>query len=411
VERELETLGQQRLQHDHELTISGGAGRLGVDAEAQRRFQALGALGEDGLDLAQAGLGAIDRSKCDQDQLIRLGDRAVARGDWVTAIGHYDAAWKKWPGHEKKRPGHEEDDEHLPETYLSEAYGMAALALYLEGKTLVNSGQAELGNRLQELAHWLPLADESARRKFLEKLEERHQQDAAYREMELLSKIGEPGSLQTWVGRLGLVRISTARKNYRLAADVAERVLLERMHWIFLQGFSRYLFISSLWHRNLAQVHLQAGRVKECIQEAERAEVVAPADVDLAITLCPQLSRAGQAAEADRLYRRMFDLRKKVSAEYPRSAELHNDLAWLAVRCHRDLDEALAHARRAVELAAEHPEFIDTLAEAQFQNGNRSEAIENARRCVRLDPRREYYKKQLARMEKGDPSAEVPSAE
>jgi tetratricopeptide (TPR) repeat protein len=379
------------------------AGQAGVHStvpEQDVRVAAAGAyhvMGRD--DLAQAVLAGLDRDKCSQEELIRLGDLAVARQDWATAKRDYEAAWRRWPGHDD---GAESS---------SDAYGMAALALYLEGKSLAQSGRAELGNRLMELAHWLPLADERGRRKFLDKLEERHEQAAAYREMELVSKVGEPGSLQTWVGRLGLARSLTVKKNHHLAAELGEGLLLERMHWIFLQGFSRYLFISSLWHRNLALDHLHAGRVKECIQEAERGEAVAPADVDLAITLCPELTRSGQAAEAERLYRRMFERHKEVSMEFPRSAEMHNDLAWLAVRCHRYLDVALSHARRAVELSGEHAEFIDTLAEAEFQNGNQSEAIENARRCVRLDPRRDYYKKQLARMEKGDPSEEVPPAD
>jgi tetratricopeptide (TPR) repeat protein len=353
------------------------------------------AMGRD--DLVAGMVAAVDKSKCERDQLIWLGDVAAARRDWTKAAGDYDAAWRKWP-----RNGAD---------HASEERAMAALALYLEGQALTRAGQTGQGNRLMELAHWLPLADEDARCTLIDKLQERHEEEAAYREMELVSKIGEPGSFYTWQVQVGMARAFLAKKNYRAAADLREMALLERMHWLLSQGFGPYLSYSSSRHQCLARAHLQAGRVKQCIQEAERAEAAAPADVDLAITLCPELTRSGQAADADRLYRRMFERHKKVSMEYPRSAELHNNLAWLAARCRRDLDEALSHARRAVELSPEHPEFIDTLAEAQFQKGNRAEAIENARRCIRLDPRREYYKKQLARMEKGDPSAEVPASD
>jgi tetratricopeptide (TPR) repeat protein len=355
------------------------------------------AMGRD--DLVPGTVAPMDLSKCGQDELIRLGDLAALREDWVAAIGHYDAAWRKWPGHD------DNDDQ------VVEKRGMSALALYLEGRALARCGQADRGKRLQELAHWLPLADENARRKFLDQLEARHEQEATFRELELASKTGEPGSSYAWAGRLGVSRSLAAKKNYELAGNLQEQLLLERMHWVFSQGFGRYLVISGWRHRNLALAHLQAGRLKECIQESEEALAAAPADVDLAITLCPPLTRAGHAAEADRLYRRMFERHKQVSAEYPRSAELHNDLAWLSVRCHRDLKDALFHARRAVELSPEHPEFIDTLAECQFQNGHQAEAIESAKRCVHLDPRRPYYRKQLARMEKGDPTAEVPAAD
>jgi tetratricopeptide (TPR) repeat protein len=350
-------------------------------------------------DLAQEAVRAVDRSTWNQDELIRLGDLAAFRQDWAAAIELYDAAWRKWPGH-----GDNGDR-------VAEKRGMAALALYLEGKALAKSGQAKGGQEVMELAHWLPLADDDARSKFLGALEGRHEQEGAGREMELLSRIGEPGSVHTWLARLDLARHLAAKKDYRSAAALREQLFLERIHWGASQEFGRYLIISDLWHRNLAQEYVQAGRVKECLQEAARAEQAAPGDVDLAITLCPQLERAGEAAEANRLYSRMFERHQKLLLQYPRSAGLHNDLAWLAARSRRNLDEALSHARRAVELAPERPEFIDTLAEAQFQNGKRSEAIENARRCVRLDPRREYYKKQLARMEKGDPGADIPAAD
>jgi tetratricopeptide (TPR) repeat protein len=353
------------------------------------------AIGRD--DLVAGMIRSIDKSKCERDQLIWLGDVAAARQEWTIAAGDYDVAWRNWP---RKGVDH-----------ASEERAMAALALYLEGQALTRAGHQERGNRLMELAHWLPLADENARSMFIDRLEERHEDEAAYREKELVSKIGEPGSSNTWQAHLGMVRDYVAKKNYRAAADLREMLLMGRMHWTSPQIFTPFLAYSSSWHHALAHVHLQAGLVKECIQEVERAEAVAPADVDLAITLCPELTRSGQAAEADRLYRRIFERHKKVSMEYPRSADLHNNLAWLAARCRRDLNEALSHARRAVELSPEHPEYIDTLAEAQFQTGNRSEAIENARRCVRLDPRREYYKKQLARMEKGDPSQDVPPAD
>jgi tetratricopeptide (TPR) repeat protein len=365
-------------------------------AELQRAIaNAYHAIGRD--DLVAGMIRIVDKSKCERDQLIWLGDVAAARREWLSAAGDYDLAWRKWP-----RNGAD---------HASEERAMAALALYLEGQALTRAGQTGRGNRLMELSHWLPLADEDARVMFIDKLQARHEEEAAYREMELVSKIGVPGSDNTWRAHLAMARACLAKKNYRAAADLREMVFLERMHWTSSQGFDWYLASSSSLHQCLAHVHLQAGRIKECIEEAVRAEAASPADVDLAITLCPELTRCGHAAEADHLYRRMFERYKKVSTEYPGSAELHNALAWLAARCHRDLDEALSHARRAVELAPQHPEFIDTLAEAQFQSGNRSEAIESARHCVRLDPHRNYYKKQLARMEEGNVNADVPPAD
>ena len=64
-----------------------------------------------------------------------------------------------------------------------------------------------------------------------------------------------------------------------------------------------------------------------------------------------------------------------------------------------DLDKALDHAQRAVELEPQAGN-IDTLAEVYFRRGNRAEALRLARRCLEMEPDGEHYKKQLARFER-----------
>ena len=53
----------------------------------------------------------------------------------------------------------------------------------------------------------------------------------------------------------------------------------------------------------------------------------------------------------------------------PDWARGRNDLAWLCARCRRKPDEAVKHAERAVALDPERVSYLDTLAEAHFQNG------------------------------------------
>jgi tetratricopeptide (TPR) repeat protein len=80
----------------------------------------------------------------------------------------------------------------------------------------------------------------------------------------------------------------------------------------------------------------------------------------------------------------------------------------MAACCRRDLDEALPLAEKAVSLEPTLPGFRDTLAELLFQRGKKDEAITQMKKCLELDPKREYYRKQLKRFEAGDPKADVP---
>ena len=58
----------------------------------------------------------------------------------------------------------------------------------------------------------------------------------------------------------------------------------------------------------------------------------------------------------------------------PDNPELHNNLAWLAARLHRRLETGLTHANEAIRLAPDQAAYLDTLAEVQFQLGQRDRA-------------------------------------
>src|SRR5207248_7350672 len=107
------------------------------------------------------------------------------------------------------------------------------------------------------------------------------------------------------------------------------------------------------------------------------------------------------------LFAKTFAAHQALCKDYPRCAWAHNGLAWLAARCRRQLDAALSHARQAVGLAPDHAGYLDTLAEVQFQRGERDEALRLMRRCIALAPRRAYFRHQLKRFEAGDRSAEI----
>ena len=102
---------------------------------------------------------------------------------------------------------------------------------------------------------------------------------------------------------------------------------------------------------------------------------------------------------AERLFRHQYDLLSAVARDYPDSGFHRNNLAWLAARCHRELDAALVNGEKAVELTPDYPGYLDTLAEVHFQRGNRQRAVELEQRVVRMAPRNKTFRDQLERFE------------
>jgi membrane associated rhomboid family serine protease/Flp pilus assembly protein TadD len=89
----------------------------------------------------------------------------------------------------------------------------------------------------------------------------------------------------------------------------------------------------------------------------------------------------------------------------PNFAEAHNNLAWLYATCedpkYRDPKAALGHAQRAVDLTDwRQPDFIDTLAEAHFANGNYQKAVDIQKKALALAPDNSELQEHMARYRK-----------
>src|SRR5207248_2691159 len=130
---------------------------------------------------------------------------------------------------------------------------------------------------------------------------------------------------------------------------------------------------------------LAAGRVEEALAQARACLELTPGHIDLAVVLVPELERRGRTADADALYARVVAPHDALCKDFPRGALVHNDRAWLAACCRRDLDAALAHARTATELEPHSASFRDTLAEVYFQRGDTARAIELMQQCRRQE--------------------------
>lgn len=329
---------------------------------------------------------------------VRLGDLRAEAKDWAKAATHYHAAYQL--ALKSESPSGE---------------GLPCLALWLSGHALTKAGQAEQGKARIERAHLLPLADGEMRYDFVRALRKRDHKDAARREEEHLRRfaeplLAEPNSYYTGEGLRAAAIEAAGRKDWLRAADGYEQTFLRCLQpsMNFTRG-SAYVTVPAHIHATRARGLAAAGRIDEALTEAERGLRALPAGVEMATLLVPELDRRGRKKDADGLYRRVRERYTEVATTYPKCSWARNQLAWLSACCRRDLEDGLAQARRAVELAPDAAPYHDTLAEVLFQMGKKAEAVAAQKKAIALRPGREEYKRQLKRIEAGDPNA--PRAE
>ncbi len=325
---------------------------------------------------------------------IRLADLHAANKDWDKAAMHYHAAYQLG----------------LKQEIAPTGEATPCLALWLSGHALVQAGRQAEGKARMERAHLLPLADGQVRFDFLRALRKRKHQEAVRREEQSLRRFGEPilsepDSYFTGEGlRAAAIDLAT-RKEWLRAADGYEQTFLRCLQPMmnFTRG-SAYVTVPGHIFALRVKGLLTADRLDEALVEAARARRSLPGNIELATYLIPELEERGRSKEADDWYRQIREPFAEVLAAYPKCAWARNQIAWLAVSCRRDLDEALKHAQQAVALAPESASYHDTLAEVLFQLGKQDEAIAAQKKAIALQPDRAIYKKQLERFQSGDRS-------
>jgi tetratricopeptide (TPR) repeat protein len=345
------------------------------------RYQALAeaALLDHQEDLALACLSRADSSEA----RIRQGDLLGQRRQWPQALQHYQQAWDK--------------DHNNP------------LPLVLQSEALAQMGRYEGRDRLARMAHWLLLGEVMPRYQLLRQLDERRLKEDADWESALILGLSEPESYYSGAIHRRLALASAACQEHLQAARDYELSMLRclRSSTTFVQ-VGAYVNVPALVHRQRALGLADAGKFEQALEEAALAQQITPGNLDLPIALVQRLEVQGRSKDADRLYQQTLGVFETLCREYPRFAQAHNSAAWLSACCRRDLDSALAHARRAVELAPESAVYLDTLAEVQFQRGSRKDAIAAQERAIKLDPRRSYYRQQLERLQHGSRSSPRP---
>jgi serine/threonine-protein kinase len=135
------------------------------------------------------------------------------------------------------------------------------------------------------------------------------------------------------------------------------------------------------YHCNLAVALSELGKQDEAIAELREAIRLKPDDTWANGKLHNTLMSLGKIDEAIALYRETIRL-------LPNDARIHNSLAWALVvppnRPRRDYDEAVVHARKAVELAPKSGSRFNTLALAEYRSGHWAESIAAGERAMAL---------------------------
>jgi tetratricopeptide (TPR) repeat protein len=260
-----------------------------------------------------------------------------------------------------------------------------------------------------DLAHLVPRGNESTRFAFGQALARRGHTEAARRQRDLVLQIGRDDLWESNEALRQKAYEQMASKDYLKAADTFERFRLRclRAGTSFVD-YRAYLYVPALVHQNRARGLVAAGKFDEAKEEFQLGLRLVPGHLEMTILMAGDLEKAGRKAEADEVFRMAFALHEKLCSDFPRSPSVLNSAAWLSAGCRREMDKGLTFAARAVELAPEQASLLDTQAELHFQRGDKDKALELMQRCLKLEPRNEYYRKQLKRIEAGDPKAELP---
>jgi tetratricopeptide (TPR) repeat protein len=192
--------------------------------------------------------------------------------------------------------------------------------------------------------------------------------------------------------------------------DAADLCQLHALEALDLNGTSpEDVHAARSVHQLRARVLYGSGKFAEAMGEFRAFLTSAPMDIEAALEDVPALRKLGGAA-GEAAARELFDLSfKRLDAactKYPDSAYLHNEIAWLAVRCGYESQAALTHAKRAVELMPRDTASIDTLAEVLFRRGDKAGAVALMKRCEELEPAEAQHRQRREAFEKGNFVAE-----
>ena len=127
---------------------------------------------------------------------------------------------------------------------------------------------------------------------------------------------------------------------------------------------------------------LQQGRKPEALRRLKIAQRLVRGDGVLADDFFPTIKNKIPADTYDRWFDENYSHIQAACEKFPNSHNAHNTAAWLAARAIKNLDEAHAHAKKAVSMRPSQGAYLDTMAEVWFARGERNKAMEWSKKAI-----------------------------
>jgi hypothetical protein len=294
----------------------------------------------------------------------------------------------------------------------------------MEGHALLQTGEKEEGQRLAKLANVMLLADEGDRNLLASNfIAICSQKEPAAKQYDLIMRLSDPpGDSRSDEPLNHAYSQAMKKKEFAQAARFAEILRISNMgqgsDWTRPEMF---LSATVQVHAALAREAKEKGDWEKCAAEIALCQNALPLDNSQGlIDAINDLTKAGKTALADALFDRSWKAGIKTCQDWPGASDYFNSTAWLAVACHRKINEAFNLAQQAVEMDKKSAANLDTLAEIYFQKGDRAKAIELCKKCAELEAAAlaagdtkeakmaDYLTRQLKRLQTMDPSTSPP---
>lgn len=127
---------------------------------------------------------------------------------------------------------------------------------------------------------------------------------------------------------------------------------------------------------------LQQGRKSEALRRLKIAQRLVTGNGVLADDFFPSIRNKIPEKTYDRWFDENFTHIQAACEKFPNSHNAHNTAAWLAARAVKNLDEAHAHAKKAVGMRPSQGAYLDTMAEVWFARGERNKAMEWSKKAI-----------------------------
>ena len=315
--------------------------------------------------------------------LLSLADLYAEKKEWAKARDAFKVAWDK----DKSK----------------------SIIAFMIAKMEENIGDKAQASKWKDLSTWAPLGNEQVRLDFAYALGKRNYMDDALIQFDLVSKTGEPGSYSVGASSRALASRLIEKKSFEKAADGYELAMLRCMTpFVSFTQSQAYVNVPSLIARLRCRSAIETGDFDKVDSFAAKAFDLQPGEVELPILVYQPLIAKGKKELADKIFASAKKTIQKVGDDYPNCAWAHNSAAWLSACCKSDLIWGLNQAEMAVKVDGKSAAHLDTLAEVLFQLKRQKEAEEAQTKAVALEPTKIYYKKQLKRIQNGDPSVDRP---